>query len=175
MHCCNARSICIGQAAFRLDDGNGLTGRDQDVCAPAPGMRVGSASEGGSLRTNPFLPDPRGFLFRDFESRSSRSFSPPAGHQRRPRRPLHARARTAGAKLHDIGGGCDGVGAWLRGGGGGSAARKRRGGPTHARLNRTPVQRRGGSEEAEGARGVPHTHGETELRLASTTQQSLGM
>ena len=37
-----------------------------------------------------------------------------------------------------------------------------------------------GAEEAAAAQpgsggGVPHTHGETELRLASTTQQSLGM
>ena len=43
------------------------------------------------------------------------------------------RARTAGAKRHDVGGGCDGVGAWLRGGGGGSSAARKRRGPTHAR------------------------------------------
>ncbi len=162
MHCCNARSICIGQAAFRLDDGNGLTGARPGCLRP--GMRVGSASEGGSLGTNPFLPEPRGFFFRDFESRSSRSFSPPAG------------ARTAVGDRHDMGAGCgrcqeaarDGerVGALLRGGGGGSAARKGRGGATHA--GETELRFKGGeaAKEAEegchGSDGTHPLHGETE-------------
>jgi hypothetical protein len=35
--------------------GNGLTGQARRVL---PGLRVGSASEGGSLRKQPFLPEP---------------------------------------------------------------------------------------------------------------------
>ena len=100
-------------------------------------------------RNNPFSPRAAGFgWLRDFESRSSRSFSPPAG------------ARTAGGNRHDMGAGCgrcqeaarDGerVGALLRGGGGCSAARKRRGGATHA--GETELRFNGGeaAKEAEG-------------------------
>ena len=127
----SARSVCIGQAAFRLDDGNGLTGRDQDVCARGCALarraKAGpseqtlfSQSRGGFcfVISNLAPPDPFHLLLAISSGRAARC----------------TRARTAGAKRHDIGGGCDGVGAWLRGGGGGSsAARKRRGGPTHAR------------------------------------------
>ena len=125
-----------------------------------PGMRVGSASEGGSLRTNPFLPEPRGFFFRDFKARSSRSFSPPAG------------ARTAGGNRHDMGAGCGRCqeaardGAWVLGcgGGGGSAGRKRRGGATHA--GETELRFNGG-EAMKRRRGPTDshptpTHGKTE-------------
>ena len=104
-------------------------------------------------RNKPFSPRAAGFgWLRDFESRSSRSFSPPAG------------ARTAGGNRHDMGAGCgrcqeaarDGerAGALLRGGGGGSAARKR-GGVPHTPVKPNSGSRAGGGQGSGG--GVPQT------------------
>ena len=107
MHCCNARSICIGQAAFRLDDGNGLTGRDQDVCAR--GCALARRAKAGPSEQTLFSQSRGVFCF------VISNLAPPD--------PFHlllainsggaarcTRARTAGAKRHDVGGGCDGVG-----------------------------------------------------------------
>ena len=113
-------------------------------------------------QNKPFSPRAAGVFFRDFKSRSSRSFSPPAG------------ARTAGGNRHDMGAECgrcqeaarDGD-AWVLCCGAEEAAAQpgSGGGVPHtpvkpnsgSRAGRQPRKRRGGATTA-----TEPLHGETE-------------